>query len=211
MQAAIDGGGSVNGAAFTVLQAFAEADALEALLVAHWAAKQVFVEDEGSGNGGGGGAHARAERQFAVAAEAAGYGQAAACAETGQRQVAQQGSEAVDDEVVRAAQDVLHGALAPVVLLETAVEFIFEAMQRGGAVVLASGNTGEGGADGAAAVDGGEANGGVARDSADDGRRAIDDGVFAAEDDFAGGTGAGIAHGQMLSYMLVRLKSDEFI
>ena len=148
-----------------------------------------------------------------MAAEAAGHGQTAARAETGQRQVTQQGGEAVDDEVVRAAQDILHGALAPVVLLETAVKFVFKTVQCGGAVVLAGGDTGEGGADGAAAVDGSEADGGVARDGADDGGRAIDDGVFAAEDNFAGGTGAGedIVHGQMLSYMLVRLKSGEFI
>ena len=161
----------------------------------------MFVEDESGGDGGGGGAHARAERQFAVAAEAAGHGQTATRAETGQRQVAQQGGEAVDDEIVRAAQDVLHGALAPVVLLEAAVKFVFETMQCSSAVVFADGGPGEGSADGAATVDGGETDGGVARDGADDGGRAIDDGVFAAEDNFAGGTGAGegvvvVVHGR---------------
>lgn len=111
-------------------------------------------------------------------------------AESGQRQVLEEGGEAVDDEVVRAVQDVLYGALSTAVLVKALVEFFFEALERGGAVVFARGDAGERGADGAAAVQRRKADGGVAADGADDGGSAIDDGVFAAQDDFAGGAGA---------------------
>ena len=190
LQAAVNGGGGINGAAFAVLQAFAEAHALEALLVAHWVAEEVFVEDEGGGDGCGGGAHACAQRQLALAAETPRHGQVAVFAEARQRQVLEEGGEAVDDEVVRAVQDVLYGALTTAVLVEALVEFFFEALQCGGAVVFACGDAGERGADGAAAVQRRKADGGVAADGADDGGSAIDDGVFAAQDDFAGGAGA---------------------
>ena len=190
LQAAVNGGGGVNGAAFAVLQAFAEAHALEALLVAHRSADEVFVEDEGGGDGGSGGAHACAQRQLALAAETPRHGQVTVFAESGQRQVLEEGGEAVDDEVVRAVQDVLYGALTTAVLVEALVEFFFEALQCGGAVVFACGDAGERGADGAAAVQRRKADGGVAADGADDGGSAIDDGVFAAQDDFAGGAGA---------------------
>jgi len=106
----------------------------------------------GSGDGGSGGAHACAQRQLALAAETPRHRQVTVFAESGQRQVLEEGGEAVDDEVVRAVQDVLYGALSTAVLLEALVEFFFEALERGGAVVFARRDVGERGADGAAAV-----------------------------------------------------------
>ena len=73
-------------------------------------------------------------------------------AEARQRQVLEEGGEAVDNEVVRAVQDVLYGALTTAVLVKALVEFFFEALERGGAVVFARRDAGERGADGAAAV-----------------------------------------------------------
>jgi len=80
------------------------------------------------------------------------FGELDATTLAAERQVLKEGGETVDDEVVRAVQDVLHGAFAAAVLLEALVEFVFEALQRGGAVVFAGGDAGKRGADGAAAV-----------------------------------------------------------
>ena len=88
----------------------------------------------------------------ALAAEASRHGQVTVFAEARQRQVLEEGGEAVDDEVVRAVQDVLYGALSTAVLVKALVEFFFEALERGGAVVFARRDAGERGADGAAAV-----------------------------------------------------------